>query len=357
MLRAEELLRTGRGDEALRLLDGALAEANHDVAMLCARAMIRANQAQTLGARADVDLALEFDPNCALAYRIRGMLRVPLGDYPGALQDVELAIRLDPSDRTARRNHASLLSAMNRLDEALKEFDSLLKSDPDDGASLVGRATTWEFKGEWKKCLRDVEKAIRLEPEPGSSKSHYLRARALRQLGRLPEALKALAKVLEIDPDDGLVFVERTLIWLSLGKPKLALSDAEAGVKHQPKDGAAWAHLGHARAMGGDHPGAIMAYEQGLELDPKMAPAWANLGAIRFQSEDYPGAIKAPTRAIEIKHDPSALLNRGRAYAYAKDIKNALADFEHALRHAEPGSAEAREGERLAAMARAQLAR
>lgn len=104
--RIEALLRLGRNDQALALLDGQrLSAQGLGREMLIARAELRADKGRTLAALADFDLVVSSSPRKdAIAERAlygRATCRAKSGDREGAHADFEEYIRTFPRGRFA----------------------------------------------------------------------------------------------------------------------------------------------------------------------------------------------------------------------------------------------------------------
>ncbi len=91
-----------------------------------------------------------------------------------------------------RMDNGKNLQAMPLLRKA-----ATLKSDWAEPFTAMARA--YRALRNWTAALNAADKAIKLEPE--NDTGHYNRACALARLGRIKEALKALEKAVEIDPE------------------------------------------------------------------------------------------------------------------------------------------------------------
>jgi tetratricopeptide (TPR) repeat protein len=91
------------------------------------------------------------------------------------------------------------------------------------------------------------------------------------------------------------------------------------------------------RIGGPDAPETAKARLKGaVEIDPTIWEAWHDLGVIAWGEGDDEAAIDAFTRALAISHDRvPTLLARAEAYRRGGHRKEARADYENAIKHAD----------------------
>jgi tetratricopeptide (TPR) repeat protein len=95
---ASHLVATGRAQEALRRVDGVLAQHPDDAADLELRGRVLVQLGRQEEARASIDRALEIDPELASAIELRGSFAVVDGDLEGALREFDRAAAADPAN-------------------------------------------------------------------------------------------------------------------------------------------------------------------------------------------------------------------------------------------------------------------
>jgi tetratricopeptide (TPR) repeat protein len=93
------------------------------------------------GGLSDYDLAIELDPNHALAYSNRGNIKKDnLQDYQGALADYDRAIELNPNDAVTYYNRALLKNIKQDYQGSLADYDRAIELSPNDADSYNNRA-------------------------------------------------------------------------------------------------------------------------------------------------------------------------------------------------------------------------
>jgi len=132
---AELLLRTGRFEDALELLDMAI---ERDPSAPVLWRIVSAAEAQRGAiepALAAIDYALSLVPENPEYHLHRGHLLYRNGDFSAAAEAIAHAASLDPASHAAWRAQLDLLIAEGRLSEATAMSGELLRAFPEDEAS------------------------------------------------------------------------------------------------------------------------------------------------------------------------------------------------------------------------------
>jgi len=133
---------------ALRAADKAILLAPDQAEGYAARGLVRELLTwDWAGARADLDRAIELEPNKSTAYRRRGMLLGSLGQLPASIAALRRAAVLDPLIEgnytflalylSANGDHAAARAALERA------LDALIRTHGTDRAYLIGAVYAW----------------------------------------------------------------------------------------------------------------------------------------------------------------------------------------------------------------------
>lgn len=160
---AARLIDEGRPEEALELLRGWLRRNPGDAEGLLLRSTARFMSGDTAAGAADLDRALELDPDLRQGWLNRGALALAENDYDGALEAFSQAERIDPAAADNGLNIGAVL---------------LLRGDV--------AAATERFRAY-------------LEAHPGSAEAYYLVASNYAMTGLVQPATQALAYAIQID--------------------------------------------------------------------------------------------------------------------------------------------------------------
>lgn len=185
------------------------------------RAMIRLEKADTLSALADVEKALELNPNnlnghlmrSEFAYRYendtkkalldldqavklkpkeanlyinRAFLRYNNDDYFGAMADYTYALQLEPLNEAALFNRALLRTEVSDFDNALADYNQILEMDPTNDLALYNRAVIYSEKGDYTNAIKDIDMLI--EQYPGLGVPYFMRSEWYKAMGNIPRA-------------------------------------------------------------------------------------------------------------------------------------------------------------------------
>jgi serine/threonine protein kinase len=223
------------------------------------RAISKFNQ-DFSGALADLDKAIELDPELADAYRDRGTLKISeqLKDVSGALADLDKAIKLDPKNSLAYYNRGAVknLKKPSDISGALADYNKAIELDPKIFFAYINRA-------QLKHKLSNLKGFKRLKLWAGN----YI-GRGRVELSDISGALADYSKAIELDPEYADAYYQRG--WL----------------KEDKLD---------------NIPGALADYSKAIELNPEFAHAYYNRGKLRKNKiKDSTGAIQDFRRAASL---------------------------------------------------------
>ncbi len=182
-------------------------------------------------ARADFDAAIALAPDDPIAYRNRGSLHVLQERFDAALEDFSRVLEKMPESAEARYCRAYALFRLGRLEDALRDGEEAVRGAPDNVEMLYLLAQCHHKLDRFADAIRDYDRILALKPElvnawndragtkmtsgdsegaladaakaselaPLLGKPHFVRALALRKLGRAREAREAALKAKELD--------------------------------------------------------------------------------------------------------------------------------------------------------------
>lgn len=133
--------------------------------------------------------------------------------------------------------------------------------------------------------------------DPGmSARYHYLTFLILHRENRLDDALAALEKAIDLDPDASYLKRERIRTYLSMGNDDAAVSLAESLVKQDPDNVENLLMLVRLRKEDIGKPDMYPLLERILELDPENRETYLRLGKIYMDNQQIPEALELFTR-------------------------------------------------------------
>ena len=156
-------------------------------------------------AKAAVARALELDPNLAEAHAVLGHLKYVCDyDWAGAEAELKRAIELNPNSGDAFDIYGLLLSSQERYDEAIEAQARAHELDP--LAHRMDIVTTYLRMGRYEDALRAVTKILEVEPHLALGYLTLGWTQILR--GKQDEGLAAMRKAITLSPDNALYLAQ-----------------------------------------------------------------------------------------------------------------------------------------------------
>jgi len=162
--------------------------------------------------------------------------------------------------------------------------------------------------------------------------SWYERGKELYFQGQLEEALNALEKALELDPEYVDAWNGKGIVLDDLGRYEEAIEAYDKALALDPEFAYAWNNKGNALGNLGRYEEAIEAYDKALALDPEYADAWYNKGIALGNLDRYEEAIEAYEKALALDSGyVAAWNNKGNALYNLGQYEEAIEAYEKAL--------------------------
>jgi len=207
----------------------------------CSLGLARFNSGDADVARVlyEYDLALELDPDYALAYANRGGTYQSLGQHEQAIRDYTKAIELLPRWPDAYCNRAVAYVSAGQYEQALADCSRAVELKPDSAQAYFVRGLAHQHKGLPDPSIQDFTRAIELEPLHASA--YAGRGMGYQAKGLLDQAVKDYTKAINLAPHEPTVYHNRAVCYW------------------QMKDyDRAWADVKTCRQSGGKvHPGFL----------------------------------------------------------------------------------------------------
>lgn len=308
----------------------------------------------------DFTAAIELIPAHAGYFLSRGLSYKNQDMYDRAVEDFNEAVKLDPNDESLYRYLGECWVELSEYDIAIENFSNALDIEPK-AETLAARGDLFLRKREFANALDDYEQALRLSP---SADAYSLRGAALKELGEYDLALADFRAALRLDPfrphthaEVGLIYMQRgdtetTIVKLTEAIETLPalLEDVREQLQNSEQELDAYnftvsyiAELYNLRAlchfMRGDTRLAISDYSSAMKLNPDEAKYHHGRGGCHVMIDDNDQAVEDLSKAIMLSsHGESSRFIgnshsiRGIAYLNLNDYKNALSDFDAAIR-------------------------
>ena len=248
-------------------------------------------------AMAEYIVAIELDPEYALAYNNRGAVLHRLGYLADALADLNMAVDLDPELANAYSNRGVVHSEIGNYSEAISDLNRAIAMGRGTAVNYNNRGISYSRQGEHRDAVSDFNMATTLDP--GFAKAYFGSGYAYSALGNYTKAVSEYTKAIELEDNYFEAYTNRGAVYSVLK----------------------------------NYTGAADDYTRALELDPQNAVIYYNRGNANYNLGNYSGAVSDYTRAITIdSYFADAYNNRGNAKKWLGDKEGAENDFEVAGR-------------------------
>ncbi len=347
-----------------KALEGSIDDPSQQAKSLIMRAQTTDDEEQRV---ADINKALELEPDNPLALRFRGRMYVKDEKYDEAIDDFAALAKAQKNNPMDLVLLAKALRAEEKNEPALKAISRAIEINEDLPMAYSLRASLYLADNKDEEALKDVSRAIELNPRDVDA--FRSRARVYLQRENYDDALKDVDKILTFQQGDVDAIYLRSLIYAGLEDYEAAIEDIQLLVqqfpgepiflnalasfysssdqvdkalelfdetlKEDPEDSRALAGRADAKLNAGMHAEAVVDYEAALKLDEEDDHALNNLAWLLATStfdevRDGKRAIELATKAAEVTNYEEAHILSTLAAAYAES-----GNFEEAVKWSE----------------------
>jgi tetratricopeptide (TPR) repeat protein len=161
------------------------------------------SMAQEKGNDAALDYLDDFcaeNPYCIEAFLARAEISIYSDDCEDALQDIEIALEIEPDAAIAYYLKAfAYTKSGGDINEAIRNYSKAIELDPNEKLAYYNRGAMYFRNEEYEESLNDMNKAIEIDPEMAEA---YLKRGILHSgFDDIPQAISDLEKFLKLDPD------------------------------------------------------------------------------------------------------------------------------------------------------------
>ena len=244
---------------------------------------------------------IQIEPNQPDANHNMGRLLIESGDLEEALHFLKTALEANFSEAQYWFSNIDALFRLNRFSEAAE----LLEIAKDKGC----KGPSFDDLGEKLNSpavKKEIEiKTIRgiIKDKPDFETAYLGLGNALKEQGKLEEAVEAYKKALAVKPDYADAYYNIGVTVQEQGKLEEAIEAYNKVLAIQPDYDDAYYNMGNVLKKQGKLEEAIEAYTKELTTNPDYAVAYYNIGIVRDDQGKLEEAIEAYTKALAIKPD------------------------------------------------------
>lgn len=206
---------------AVREIGRAVAWHGDDASLLAARAMLRLESGDPLGAQEDADRAVALAPARVEPYRVRAIVHVCGRRAEAALADVAMVVDLAGAENVEAVNLRAYVRGLvgREIPEALAEIEQVVAEIPTPSPELLDtRGFLRHLAGQHDDAMADLEEAIAL--------AQRQRQQMMVLTGRM-DRLELLQRMRSLDHSLAVMLHHRGLILEAIGEVERAQADFE----------------------------------------------------------------------------------------------------------------------------------
>lgn len=250
-----------------------------------------------------------------------------------------------PRSSTPPTNLSLQYSNMGQYELALRLADQAVQLEPKNADAWDNAGLALFYMGKYAEAQQAFEKAIEIRPESALYWNNL--AGALREQDDLANAEKVLLdKVLQLDPNLPIAYLNLGLVYLRADRPDLAAPALQRALELLPSDQAAsalefleqtrepdrWLRLGDLFLSNGLYQESARAFDQASIYGAGEADVAAGLSAALIGLGDYETAFSVLEQALQnAPNDPRLYYNAGLLVQAQGDIEQARSLFAKAV--------------------------
>ncbi len=147
---------------------------SEDLKALYYRGKLKFESGELMAAINDFSLAINGDPDFAIAYTGRGYAYLKGRDLPAALRDFNAALRLNPSDYSAMVGRGEVKDKARNYDKAIEDFTAAITMAPGKYHAFYDRGLSWFNQKNYAKAEADFTTVLKLNSK--HEKAYFNRA-------------------------------------------------------------------------------------------------------------------------------------------------------------------------------------
>ncbi len=256
-----------------------------------------------------------LNPGYPEAYYLRAMVREAQKNPFAALVDYETVIQLDPGNIEARFKKATLHYELGNYEQAVADANIILKEE------RSYETTTVYYKAGPDGTISGASTINRMEAD-----LHHLIGLSYQGMEQYTQAISSFNEAISLNTDEPQYYNNLGQTYLLSGDSVNAITSFKKGIAIDPENGTLIYNLSRLIEISDDQYASMFA--EVSNPAPFVSRAYE-----KFQSEDYDGALIDYSLALDI-NDKNAIVftDRGRTYARLKRHKEAISDYQRALR-------------------------
>jgi tetratricopeptide (TPR) repeat protein len=283
-------------------------------------------------AMAFYDRAIALTPEEAYLHRDVSDIKIAMNDRTGAVEAMTMAIKIAPEETSYFEKRAEIYETIGEI--------QLSQADYEESLSINRNATTLVTLGRSYTDSRDFEKARLLFDEAISQNYEVIwvydsKIRMYVRQGSFPEARKAIAELLKIDPESIDAKYWNASMSYEEGRYEDALREFEDILRLAPNYTDAMIEAGHALIELKRSKESLPYFTEAIANRPSSEYAYASRARAHFQMENWWATVSDANQSIKLRPAQIGVYaRRGLAWAKLGKLEEAKASLDEAAKNA-----------------------
>ena len=216
-----------------------------------------------------------------------------------ALAQLQTAIDIDPDVARYYRSRASVKRSQGELNDAVADQQKAVDLSKDKPFELVELANMNQAAGNVNRAADDLQQALKLDPNDMEAHNHLVAL--LTHEKRSDDLITEYNRYLALKPKDVSAKIGLAQALLAAGKTKEATEQFIAASNLDPNNPEPHRELGALRIKVKDYGGAAREYTKSLNINPSSVTDLVALGYCYAQNDDYAQAEAALITALALQ--------------------------------------------------------
>jgi tetratricopeptide (TPR) repeat protein len=168
----------------------------------------------------------------ARAHLERGRALIAQGQLEQAIAELDRAIELDPDEVEVYVTRGFAYIALGQFERGIADYDTAIELESDNPILYNDRGFAYAELGKYERAVADYDKAIELDPDYDNVDYAYNnRGFAYGSLGKYEQAFSDFERAIALNPDNAWVYYNRALIHIDMGQSTDAIPDLELSLQ------------------------------------------------------------------------------------------------------------------------------
>ena len=235
--------------------------------------------------------------------------------------------------KLAQEHNAVGLSYFNgkQYDKALSEYEQAIKLNPKLAEAYNNRGDVYYGQGKYDNALSDYTEAIKLNHK--YTEAYYNRGLAYYEKKEYDKALEDFDQAIKLNPDYAMAYYKRgNIFFYNKDETDKGITDFDRVIELNPDYYQAYYDRGVAFLSKDEYDKSFADFSKAIELNSQYGAPYYGRGRIYYERKDYDNAIKDLGQAIKINQQfYDAYFWRGRAYTEKEMYYSASSDLGKAI--------------------------